>query len=487
MEQERPDELISAYFDSEVTPDERAAVERRLAESEVVRDELAEVGGLSKLLAALPRGSAPPEFRSGVLQAAEQRLLLPARSRQGGVVREMSRRRRVWQGAAALCAIAAALVLTVLAVDHFGGSRVRQENAVASRAPEIGRSISLPDPVNAEPAMRNEELSRLDLDEAAAPETAPAKAAEPSGLARSSGLHRSAEPRYKIDLEKLRDLDIGDAIQVMDPSNLNVIILTVVDRRQGLSDLQLILTANGVTPEPPAVSESLKGGDAEAENDFIVLFVEAGNQQLASALKVVGENETFDGLEVDEPMAFAQLDKRVQTQIINGRMRGELRLKEAAKGGDELVASAPTAVQKPAEEPSVEIADSAPKRSQLPVASPAAESGAVLGQQVQIPAPDEIRSRVALKRSSETRDSSADTLAGAPAARAPSASGRRDSDRFKGQAQVDAPHPLAPVDQAEPRESPALSQQRPESLFGKKPGSVEARPLQVLFVLMGER
>jgi anti-sigma factor RsiW len=62
-----PEELISAYLDGEATPDERALVERRLAESEEWRVILDEVRSTRELLLGLPTREAPTGFWDSVL------------------------------------------------------------------------------------------------------------------------------------------------------------------------------------------------------------------------------------------------------------------------------------------------------------------------------------------------------------------------------------------------------------------------------------
>ena len=66
-----PDELISAYFDGEVTPDERAEVERLLAASTELRQQLDETSKLSALLHSFPRESAPRDLTANVQKRVE--------------------------------------------------------------------------------------------------------------------------------------------------------------------------------------------------------------------------------------------------------------------------------------------------------------------------------------------------------------------------------------------------------------------------------
>lgn len=77
MNPQVPDELISAYFDGEVTPEERVAVERLLAESDDAQRTLNETSRLSGLLHSFPRESAPLEMVSKIRHLTDQLPLVP--------------------------------------------------------------------------------------------------------------------------------------------------------------------------------------------------------------------------------------------------------------------------------------------------------------------------------------------------------------------------------------------------------------------------
>jgi hypothetical protein len=81
MNEHRPhsdDELLSAYFDGEVTPEERARVELLRNTSPDVAAKLASFAELSQALKSVPRESAPPEVRAAALRLAERTALLRA-------------------------------------------------------------------------------------------------------------------------------------------------------------------------------------------------------------------------------------------------------------------------------------------------------------------------------------------------------------------------------------------------------------------------
>src|SRR5256885_154547 len=73
----RINDMLSAYFDGEATPEECAEVERLRNTSPQVQRQLQEFERVSRLLGELPRESAPAEFPSDVLRLAERKMLLP--------------------------------------------------------------------------------------------------------------------------------------------------------------------------------------------------------------------------------------------------------------------------------------------------------------------------------------------------------------------------------------------------------------------------
>ena len=66
-QQQWSEDLLSAYADGEVTPEERTLVEARLAESPSTRALLAEIEAARDAVRALPMRDAPPEFWTRVL------------------------------------------------------------------------------------------------------------------------------------------------------------------------------------------------------------------------------------------------------------------------------------------------------------------------------------------------------------------------------------------------------------------------------------
>ncbi|TWT29571.1 hypothetical protein KOR34_51250 [Posidoniimonas corsicana] len=109
-------ELISAYLDDELTLDERAQVEQRLASDAEAQRLLDELSALTATLHRLPPESAPRDLTDAVLKSAERRMLTTEpRNHNGGGV-SLGRSPRGWMWAA--LAIAAAVMLMVFQRDE---------------------------------------------------------------------------------------------------------------------------------------------------------------------------------------------------------------------------------------------------------------------------------------------------------------------------------------------------------------------------------
>ncbi|MDP7163319.1 MAG: zf-HC2 domain-containing protein, partial [Phycisphaerae bacterium] len=82
-DRERISELLSAYLDGEVTPEEAGAVEQALREDPGVAMELRELTRTRQLLVRLPQAQAPHDFVRTVMARAERKHLLGARQAGG--------------------------------------------------------------------------------------------------------------------------------------------------------------------------------------------------------------------------------------------------------------------------------------------------------------------------------------------------------------------------------------------------------------------
>ncbi|MCA9019953.1 MAG: hypothetical protein KDA74_07430, partial [Planctomycetaceae bacterium] len=109
-------ENLSAYFDHEVSPEERLELELRLEQSSAARQELHEFGELSRLLQETATESAPPELAPSIRRRIEQETLL-ASPETVPVKRVPSMLRYRIAVAISACSSVAALVLFVLLLN----------------------------------------------------------------------------------------------------------------------------------------------------------------------------------------------------------------------------------------------------------------------------------------------------------------------------------------------------------------------------------
>ncbi len=346
MNPQIPDELVSAYFDGEVTPEERAAVERLLAESHDAQRELNETARLSALLHSFPRESAPVDLVGNVLQQTNQMALRP----QAPVATPLARREmRAWKAALISTLIstfstAAACVLIVRNFsDHQAGAPLA-DNRLKPLAAPLPASRPQESPMLSDVAMlekfddlergeqrfskreagealrfKDESLSRV----APAPSSGAAVVAAAAGRAdavrgqavplKAAGDAQLGTMTAKAMQSPLAQFDSNGAygnlglsngvvleglpegkvyfLQVADPDNsVAVVELTVVDMDKGVDTCQFLLTKRSIHPR--SVNEK-KGAQSKirraegADTDLVAIYVVAPGEVLAQVLKDV--------------------------------------------------------------------------------------------------------------------------------------------------------------------------------------------------------
>lgn len=135
-----PDELISAYFDGEVSPEERAAVERLLAESDEAQRDLNETARLSALLHSFPRESAPVELIANVLRQTNE-IPLPSTP----VIAPVPTPRNVWrERTAALIGCLTTLASLAICWGLASQFNVIQQDRVAVETSSASPAFSAP-------------------------------------------------------------------------------------------------------------------------------------------------------------------------------------------------------------------------------------------------------------------------------------------------------------------------------------------------------
>jgi hypothetical protein len=400
MNSQVPDELISAYFDGEASPEERAVVERLLASSDDAQRELSETAKLSALLHSFPRESAPAELIGNVLRQTEQ-MAIPVQSAIVATVAPVPVRSvwRDWKAGfvgAAVTATAMGLViaLTSPSTEH-AAKHVAMEPA-ASDSASVSTLESKQDLPVAAMDDQSGDLDRHAKAESAGTELAEAEAIHPAGKPDPSPSARMMAPRAmkaaalksqspavppglvidpatlptpvavkapadeqslalnelgQTNEEFLQSVSKGEVVALMpkaaDPnSNVAVVYLEVIDINRSADQIQVLLKKNSIAPR------SFKKEGEASPDDLVVIYLEAPGEKLANTLKDVDRHrDLFVKWSPQAPLQLAaNSDEATQT----------LRKKESGGRGatadKEKQSDAKDAGPKPdAEMPNVEI------------------------------------------------------------------------------------------------------------------------------------
>ena len=333
MNPQVPNELLSAYFDGEASPEERAAVESLLDESTASRRELDEISQLSALLHSFPRESAPAELVANVQRATDQKPLA-AKAVIAPIVSARSLRREWTAAVLASVATAAALMLMVNLADRTGSRSTavptRNEVALATAERQLDRdhlALAFPHfneldesgnrPLMAKSVGVNDGLAAL-LADAPSPAvaakksggpnealvTAPMFAGEPSfgvqqlgnGIATNSLVMDNSVILNNGDF--LNGLKVGQVYtfvpQVADPeNNVAVVDLEVLDIERGADQVQVLLSRHSIKPRLAGQAndrgkqnfEKLREQSKGGSNELVVVYSYGPGEQVAKTLE----------------------------------------------------------------------------------------------------------------------------------------------------------------------------------------------------------
>ncbi len=310
------DELLSAFHDGEISSAERVAVEERLATSADARRELSEFKQISALLNDLPRDRLTAEFPQQVLQTIEREMLIPSQSidpTESFVTRTSPSRR--WIGATALLTSAAGLLLLVRALDDRAGRGGSDVSRMAGSSPAFS-------PLSRGAAESPLAKAMDDSDSVARLSSIAAGAAGQNALGADSptaafgGARLAGEPAAEnlfFDHAALSTANVGDvirAIQQIDGDEVAVVYLTVVDRQQGLKDLQVFLTDKKFarTEEKSVVKTDRVSSPGSVADELQAVFVKSDAAHLEAALTQLRNEKNLQSLEVNQPILLAELD-----------------------------------------------------------------------------------------------------------------------------------------------------------------------------------
>lgn len=306
------DELLSAFHDGEVTSGERAAVEQRLVTSADARRELSEIREISALLKELPRDRLPSEFPQQVLQAIEREMLIPSQaadSTESSAARVTPARR--WIGAAAVLTSAAGLLLLLRTLDDPAGRDGKEPQHLAG-SPNWN---SAPAGVATDsPSAMNGSVSVVQDGDVAAGAAGLNAVIANSQTNTFGGARLAGSENLFFDQAALGTAEVGDvvrAIQRTEGDEVAVVLLTVVDRQQGLEGLQLLLSNNQFARSEEVANTKADRGSSPTNgtDEMQAVLVMSDAAQLETALKQLRQEKYLQSLEVDQPILIAQLDE----------------------------------------------------------------------------------------------------------------------------------------------------------------------------------
>jgi|GEM_PF-2067913 len=325
MNHQVPDELISAYFDGEVTPSERAQVEQLLESSTELRQLLDDTSKLSALLHSFPREAAPSELAANVQRQIEAKTppaipVLPAKRH--------SLRREGFAFASGIIATAASLMIYVTThqghpmgiTEALPDGTTQSEMSKSSEAdstPALKSSKFAPNAKDAEQMVAVSGVTQLQegVDEmnSALGQMMPADQADfGMGTIDNNAFEPPTPEKYWDSLQS------GDVVVVLDPTNhVAVMQLAVVDREKTAEGLKLLFHKHAVNPVdrelsgPQLVSNpesKLTKESGAASDDLFVMYVRASKTQLGEAISELKKN----------PQLYVKMEPQLPVEIANG-------------------------------------------------------------------------------------------------------------------------------------------------------------------------
>ncbi|QDT52282.1 hypothetical protein Pan44_02910 [Caulifigura coniformis] len=298
------DELLSAYLDGEVSPEERAAVERRLEQSPGLRETLDELSEVGDLIRGLPRARAPVDLPERVVAAIAPKPL----------VRNVETKRRrlfgMWPVMAAGSVLAAGVAIVVLLPGEVAKGRrvVTGDELVNSGGVPEGFAIT-PAPV----------VPPVELG-----------FTTPNGRGVNSA-HVQSLTDY---VQKLgRDPLPGEVLSTLygNAGQTQVLKYTVVDTRKMAGTMKTILTDNSfdiVVTETPA----LAGGTSAATSGGrqLVYYVEGTPEQIGQTLDAI---ETLPDFREFQDLGTLAVDSEAESANSFGAQAGLAASKPADESG----------------------------------------------------------------------------------------------------------------------------------------------------------
>lgn len=335
---ERPvtDERLSAYFDGEASPDERAAIESLLDDSLDARRELDEISRLSALLHSFPRESAPAELVANV-QRQTDRMPLAAQAVTPAVPARSLRRE--WTAAISGAVVTAAALFVMASVVDNTGSRgltsVRPGHPQAVGLATEGNSThGSPSPAT---AMQSAPAATTGFaGDAPALASTGNEALFEASQNRALGsnlslLDNGAVQNFSVsNPDFLNGLKAGEVYefvpQVADNgSNVAVVDLRVLDVERGVDRVQVLLSQNSIQPRlagqwndlEKQKAQKLREQSKAGGHEMVVVYSVGPGEQLAKTLEDMQQHpDLFFGWSSQPPVQLPSGDELAASQDV---------------------------------------------------------------------------------------------------------------------------------------------------------------------------
>jgi hypothetical protein len=284
------DELLSAFLDGELSPDEMRALERRIASSPRDRELLEELTETSQAIRLLRRPYAPPELRTAILDQIDQQH--PALA-----IRSLSRSWRTKQAAGWSALTAAGLLLMV-------GTWALLKTDRPGLEAKLAKSESLPLARAQTPA--EQPLPRPPEIAAAAPMRS--QPVQVVGLSKDEIRRKIAE----LDHHPMP----GNAIQI--PASIHteagetpiVVVFTVVDVMHAMNQMQVLVKKQQVRTLDNRVLEQDQANSPDSQLTAVTLELAMDGPEMAAILNSISALDAVMYVE-DSPqqtLLFAETD-----------------------------------------------------------------------------------------------------------------------------------------------------------------------------------
>ena len=298
------DELLSAYLDDELAPEECARVEQRLATDPRAKQLLDELRAVSQAMKSVPSATVGSDLCDSVLRRAERAMLVPGERAPAGGVRNLVRRlpfgrsKRAWVWAGV--ALAAGLMLM------FFDREPERNQGLPAVVAERDRAAELK-PLAVEQSSASGEVETLAVGRPAAPASAPAAALKTSRLAVADG--------YQGGVGGSAAAIDGREAEASDNQEQMIVYVNVKPEALRSRAFDAVLARNQIEVEPSAVSDLDKSKSAgelqepqeQEPQEVDLLLLEAAPEQIASTLaELKADHTNYLDIEVEAERAGSQ-------------------------------------------------------------------------------------------------------------------------------------------------------------------------------------